>query len=273
MFRIALVSLLLCGVFGTAAALSLQQQGARGIQSFKEHSSLRADPHVQELFNERENISVIVVGTNDGSIEKQSNNPMIDALTKINVRALMVEANPLVFKTLEKNLKTFPESQRLQPLNVVVSADCKDTVPFYVVSPNFQSKCPTSPHWAKYELSSMSYNQISKHWQLVGCGFQREEDFQAFIEEIQVPCWTPSALMGKDGFKPQQIDFLLVDAEGFDYQIVTAFMEILDFEPKLIIYEKKHLAGVDESNLEVLLQKRGYETHNNHFANELAVHQ
>jgi len=269
----------LCGAFGIAEALLLQQPEGREtkVGAFKkvaEHVNsqnlLFADPQVQKLFDEERNISVIVVGANDGSIGQQSNDPMIGALSNINVRALMVEPNPPVFKTLEHNLEAFPESQRLQPLNVAICADTEGVVSFYVVGASFQSKCPDAPHWAKYELSSMDLTMISNAWNSVGCGFQKKEEFESFIEEIQVPCWTPSHLMGIDGFKPQLIDFLLVDAEGFDDKVVTAFMSHLDFEPTVIIYEHKHLAGAAASELVTLLNKRGYSTRMLDKANTLA---
>jgi len=269
----------LCGAFGIAEALLLQQPGggetkvglfSKVAEHINSQNLLFADPHVQKLFDEQRNISVIVVGANDGSIGKQSNDPMVDALSNINIRALMVEPNPPVFKTLEKNLEAFPESQRLQPLNVAICADKEGVVSFYVVGPSFQSKCPNAPHWAKYELSSMDKATISSHWNMVGCGIKDKEDFESFIEEIQVPCWTPSHLMGIDGFKPQLIDFLLVDAEGFDDKVVAAFMSHLDFEPALIIYEHRHLSGAAASELITLLNKRGYATRMQDKSNTLA---
>merc|ERR1719471_125250 len=90
----------LCGAFGIAEALRLQQpegeevmhvDGSQSAKPLQSRNLLFADPLVLNLFDEPRNISVIVVGANDGSIERQSNDPMIDALSKINVRALMVE--------------------------------------------------------------------------------------------------------------------------------------------------------------------------------------
>lgn len=218
---------------------------------------LSSDPLVQNLFKEKRNISVIVVGANDGS-GQQSNDPMIDGLFSSNVRALMVEPNPPVFEKLVENLKTFPDSKRLQPLNIAICPDKKGEVPFYVISPSFKSKCPFAPHWAKHELSTLNRSLITKPWNDTMCGFKKEEEFQAFIDEIQVPCWTPSDLMSLNNFEPHQIDFLLVDAEGFDFKVVNAFMSHPDFDPKLLIYEHKHLSANEMINATALLQKRGY---------------
>jgi len=257
-----------CGALSTAEALYLQRpergepevtESVRVAENINALNLIFANPMVQSLFNEKKNLSAIVVGANDGSVGNQSNDPMIDALNNINVRALMVEPNPPVFKTLETNLKTFPSSERLWPLNVAICTD-EGAVPFYVVSEDFQSKCPRAPHWAKHELSSMSYTHVLDHWKRVGCGFQNRKEFEPFIQEISVPCWTPSHLMGLDGFKPEQIDFLLVDAEGFDDKVVSAFMRQLEFRPSLIIYEYIHLTKSAEQRLNHLLHERGYAT-------------
>jgi FkbM family methyltransferase len=220
---------------------------------------LSSDPLVQNLFKEKRNISVIVVGANDGS-GQQSNDPLIDGLSSSNVRALMVEPNPPVFKKLETNLKTFPDSTRLQPLNVAICPDKKGEVPFYVISSRLKSQCPEAPRWAFDELSSMDSSLITKYWYyLWKCGFKREDDFRAFVDEIQVPCWTPKDVMRLDHFGPHQIDFLMVDAEGFDAKIVTAFMSHPDFNPKILVYEHKHLPQAEADTLVALLKKRGYD--------------
>jgi FkbM family methyltransferase len=257
----------LCVAFASVEALRSQPSAGEKVSLLEasktgDHANsqtrVSADPLVQQLFREERNISVIVVGANDGGITGQSNDPMIDGLFSSNVRALMVEPNPPVFEKLVENLKTFPDSKRLQPMNIAICPDKKGEVPFYVISPSFQSKCPFAPHWAKHELSTLNRSLITKPWNDTMCGFKKEEEFQAFIDEIQVPCWTPSDLMSLNNFEPHQIDFLLVDAEGFDFKVVNAFMSHPDFDPKLLIYEHKHLSANEMINATALLQKRGY---------------
>lgn len=248
------------------AAPRSQPGGAKPLTLLQKlHINLRArsfqDPEIWQLFEENRNISAIVVGANDGAIDPQSNDPLIALARYPNVRALMVEPNPTVFKILEKNLKQFPESARLHALNIAICADKKGMVPFYTLSSSFEKKCPDAPHWAKYELSSMDYHTISKHWHNVSsCGFKQEKEFESFIEEIQVPCWTPSDLMGTKDFEPQQIDLLMVDAEGLDHKIVMAFFSQKKFDPTVLIYEEKHLAPIDRDKVHALLKRRGYKT-------------
>lgn len=236
--------------------------------TYSAHDTLWANPAVKRFLAERRNISVIVVGANDGAIGK-SNDPVIDSLNRSNVKALMVEPNPPVFKSLLENLKTFQESARLQPLNVAVCPERK-TLPFYVVSPNFAKKFPSAPHWAKYELSSGNKTQVAKHWAYLDGMFKKQEEFESFIDEIQVPCWTPSDVMAIDNFKPQQVDVLMVDVEGFDAKIVTAFMSQKSFNPRIIMFEHTHLSGAELGTVQTLLQSRGYTLQKQDDANTIA---
>lgn len=231
--------------------------GAIGsIKSLPTDSRSMANARIERFFTEGRNLTVIVVGANDGSMT-ETNDPVVNALNRTNVNALMVEPNPPVFRTLVGNLKKFQESTRLHPLNIAVCPD-RGTVPFYVVSPDFAKKFPNAPHFAKYELSAMDKKQVSKHWAFLNGIFHKEEEFESFIDKIQVPCWTPSDLMAIDHFKPQQVDLLMVDVEGMDAKVVTAFMSQKNFDPGIIIFENLHVSSAEYKDVTNMLRARGY---------------
>jgi hypothetical protein len=220
-------------------------------------SAVLQDPLVDQLFTQQRIINVLVVGACDGSLT-QSNDPVINALTKTNVRAWMVEPNPPVYDMLVQNLKQYPAPERLQPLKVAICPYVNGQKDFYVVDESFAQDCPNAPHWAKYQLSSMDRKTVSKHWPWTNCGFKSEAEFDAFIKKIQVPCWTPPTLLSTANLQAQQVDLLVTDTEGFDAHIVKAFMRQPGFNPSLIIYEHKHLGGAAQGDVKALLQQRGY---------------
>jgi len=219
---------------------------------------LWANPYVQELFAAGGDIHAIIVGANDGD-SVRTNDPVYDALSNTNVKALMVEPNPPIYKILVRNLQKFQQPARLQPLNFAICPDKKGTVPFYVVSPHFREKFPNAAHFATFSgISSMNKTHLLKHWQYLKGQVKSQKEFEAFIDEIQVPCQTPSDLMTRDNFKPQQVDLLMVDVEGFDAKVVTSFMAQKAFKPKIIIFEHLHLSRAEYSNVQTLLRHRGY---------------
>lgn len=252
----------LWGAVDTTVAIRLSNgwDQLANAEQFNSQGRLWIDDHITQLFNEQRNISVIVVGANDGSTGGETNDPMIDALMKTNVKALMIEPNPPVYKSLEQNLKQFPESTRLHPLNLAICANVSGSVPFYVVSPRFAEDYPNAPHWARNELSSMDRKNVLKHWNQMRpqIRFRNKHQFAPYIDEIQVPCWTPSDLMSNEHFKPEEVDFLQVDAEGFDDKIVAAFMAQEAFAPRLVIYEYKHLSEAAADEVKALLARKGY---------------
>jgi len=246
--------------FNLSAEYSLKSELESGVDS--QSLLWTSSEPIERLLNLQRDINAIIIGANDGN--PGSNDPLLAALAKkTNIRALMVEPNPPVFKTLEANLKGFPKSDRLVPIQAAVCADVKGEVSFYRLSPAFAQKCPGAPHWLKYQLSSMNRDHVAGHWRKhfeKNLGINREE-FEGYIEEIKVACLTPPDLMSSRPWSsPEKVDLLQVDAEGFDEKIVTAFMSNAQFLPKIVIYEQVHLNLTQQQSMKSLLWSRGYES-------------
>ena len=158
-------------------------------------SSSHRDP-IAELIAERgeAGITLLQVGANDAS----ANPAEVDfgvrrALADPRVRAVLVEANPLVFASLETNLaRDFGYEAghggggRITALNMAVcgradgaavgdddggdgdggDSDGGDAggrnLTFYVVSPRLRADFPTAPHWVQYQLSSFDHASIHR---------------------------------------------------------------------------------------------------------------
>lgn len=99
------------------------------------------------------------------------------------------------------------------------------------------------PNWA-HGLASLS----PKHPMIVA---SKLEDH--LISEI-VPCTRLDTLLEKHGVT--QIDFLKIDVEGFDFQV----LQTMDFsiQPALIKIEHKHMPPEDKKGCMELLQSHGY---------------
>lgn len=209
--------------------------------------------------------TLLQVGACDGDFsgESFSDDPVQNfLLAESQMRAVLVEPNPEVFGMLEKNvLSHFGEDGRVLPVNVAVSvspeAASAGKVPFYVVSPRLATDHPQrAPHWARYQLSSMDREHVIGHHAFIGLS---REEFSAYVDEIAVPCRTPADLLQEAALAPEAVNILVVDTEGFDAQIVQAFMQVPGFSPRVLIFEAAHLESSELRRLLTFLADQGYQ--------------
>jgi FkbM family methyltransferase len=76
-----------------------------------------------------------------------------------------------------------------------------------------------------------------------------------------------------DKYQLTEIDFLLIDVEGYEYVILKSIMENKNILIKNIRYEFWHLTDEDKENLDSLLRYNGYEIYqdDNSYADKLAI--
>lgn len=147
-------------------------------------------------------------------------------------------------------------------MNMAVCPEASGLVPFYVVSDRFAEDHPEAPHWAKYQLSSLNRNHILNHREVISglCNecLESQEAFEAYVEEIQVPCKVPGDLLYAASVRQEDVDLLEVDAEGEDAKIVSAFLSLPRFRPALIVFEEVHLSKKAKDDVYRLLAEKGY---------------
>jgi len=218
----------------------------------------RAAPLIHQLIASQSTVKFVDVGACDGAFD-QSNNPVQSVLREKKVQAVLVEPNPVVYKMLEKNVvKHFGDTKRIRPVRVAISAE-SGHVKFYVVSERFAKEHPNAPHFMKYQLSSMSRQQVVKHYVAMGKGWTAER-FDKYVDEIKVPSKTPPDFLSMVDWPAPSVDLLKVDAEGWDAIIVNGFLNTAGFAAKIIIFESGHLSDEDLINLLSNLSNKGYTT-------------
>ena len=181
----------------------------------------------------------IEVGANDGE-QHDHLHPIIFASRW---RGLLVEPVPYVFERLERNLGDDP---RFKLENAAV-ADRDGTLPFYHLARAEQGD--DLPPW--YDgLGSFSRDTILSHADKIS-------DIADRLVTAQVPCLTFESLCRKHGV--DRLDVLLIDAEGYDWEIVRR----LDLEarhPRVLVYEHYHLPAPVRAEARAHLEARGYRT-------------
>ncbi|WP_026914470.1 FkbM family methyltransferase [Christiangramia portivictoriae] len=187
---------------------------------------------IGKLLNKQE-VMVVQIGSNDG----KSGDPLFNLIAKWKSwKALFVEPVPYLFDQLKQN---YGEVERFTFENRAVN-DGSEQI-FYSVPENIHDKIPDLPVWVE-QLGSFKKNSITGHLQ---------GKLEPYIEEIIVQGITLSELLKKN--KVERIDLLHIDAEGYDW-IILSQLDLSTFRPEIILYEHKHLP-IDEKQASLFFLK------------------
>lgn len=181
----------------------------------------------------------VEIGANDG----RRVDPLSPFIAGRDWTGVMVEPVPYLFDRLRAN---FEENPRVAVEHAAV-AEREETRPFFYLSEEADARSSKDPWW--YDaIGSFDREHLVKHANEIS-------DFEARLRRIDVPCLTVAGLCAKHGLGNP--DLILIDAEGYDAEIVAS----IDFEatrPRLLIYEHHHLGEGVRSACEERLRGLGY---------------
>lgn len=183
---------------------------------------------IEDYSRETEPFFVIQVGANDGV----RNDPIHKWVKKYKWHGILIEPQKQLFEELKSNYAH--ESENLIFENLAI-ADREKTGKLYKVKDD----------------------QISMEWQrgiasLLPKAFLGEKDS---VDVEMVKCITFDMLLNRNDVK--KIDFLQIDVEGYDYEIIKQ-VNFDKIKPRLIRYEHMHLKLADKKACKKLLKKMGY---------------
>jgi FkbM family methyltransferase len=179
------------------------------------------------------------IGANDG----ERFDPLAPFVADSEWTGVMIEPVPYVFERLERNLAG---NERVAAANVAI-AESSGSRPFYYLAEEVDERHGKAIGW--YDtLGSFDREHLFKHRVVIPNLEQR-------IETIDVPCVTVAEICAEHGI--DNPDLVLIDAEGYDAQIVAS----IDFEhvrPRMVIYEHHHLSPEAREECELRLRGLGY---------------
>ncbi len=183
----------------------------------------------------KKNVFFVQVGSNDAT----HGDPLRNFIFNCNWSGIMIEPVKFVFKRLEKNFHKF-ENITLE--NVAISSENRVQNFYYL------KECDDLP--VTYDqLGSFSLETILKNSTWI-------PDIQERIVTTQVDCMTFAALCDKHNLS--DIDVIHIDTEGYDFEILK-MISFERFQPKIILYEHKHLSPTDKAECRAYLEARNYE--------------
>ena len=212
------------------------------------------NPILKQLSEVNKKVHFIQVGSNDGI----TGDPIHHFVQHYQWYGVLIEPMPMLFEQLKKTYEF--EKERLQFLNVAVSADNQKSKTIYCINEKFRGQVPD---WY-YQLGSFVKEVILKH------NIQNIEDY---LVENQVPVLTIQHI--KETYLTlDSIDFLHIDAEGYDFEILKT-LDFLRNKPSVILVEYVHLDIATQKQMLAMFKRNGYTTYRCHLdfiALEQSVH-
>ncbi len=157
------------------------------------------------------------------------------------VRAHLVEAVGRLHDDLLQVME--PYSDHVACYNFAIGGR-DETRTFYSVSEQFALDQPDAQPWRKYKIGSLTNEHLRLHIP------------EEYIRADNVQCISPETFLSFAGISPRELNLLITDVEGFDGEIVSAFLEIAS--PEMIVYEHKVMSIEENVSLLRKLGDRSY---------------
>lgn len=151
--------------------------------------------------------------------------------SKINDKIFLIEANPKNISKLEESYKNFNNARIL---NLGVTASKNNEITFFYTEDD-------APY---YMVCSTKINHVLKHYP------------NSKINEFKIKTVSVNNLF-KDYIKEKNIDYLSIDLEGIDFEILMS-INLNDYNIKNISFEYLHLNKKQKKKLVNYLLKYGY---------------
>lgn len=189
---------------------------------------------LKQIADTQKNVFFVNIGSNDGL----AGNPLREFIVTRHWKGIMVEPVAYVFERLVRVYKNRPE---IHCENVAIG-DKNGSKTFYFLRKN--------------NVLPPGYDQVGS--------FSKEkilgEDhifpgLAAYIQEREIQCVTLRELLARR--QVRHVDVYLIDAEGFDYEILKQ-IDLQNDRPLMIILEVAHLSPDDKSACNRLLEHAGY---------------
>lgn len=176
---------------------------------------------LDKLHESKNTIHFLQIGSNDGV----TSDPLFPYIKQGNWKGILVEPVPEIFSQLVSNYSSYSDDLIFE--NVAIG-DRDSVQKFYKVSDSFISDKP----WIN-QLGSFNKEVILRHRKKI-------KGIEKHIKVIDVQSMTFSSLYARHKNLMENIDVVHIDAEGYDYKILSQ-MDLKKMRPSIIIYEHIHL--------------------------------
>jgi FkbM family methyltransferase len=184
------------------------------------------------------NAQIVQIGANDG----MTGDPISTLIRqRPGWRALFVEPVPYMFARLQRN---YGDDPRFTFENVAVAQ--QDTrLRFYWLDEHVRAHLPTLPPIVA-GISSLDKSHILKH---TGRRVP-DAEVEPYIMSQEVETISLNTLLSRNHIA--QLDLLHIDAEGYDYKILSQ-LDLTTDQPRVILFEHSHLSAAEKAQAQAFL--------------------
>jgi FkbM family methyltransferase len=183
--------------------------------------------------------SFVEIGSNDGSQHDHLRAYILDR----EWTGVMVEPVPYVFERLRRNYEGI---DRVALENVAIG-ERDGELPFHYLEDASEVERRVLPGW--YDgIGSFSREAVLSHARHI-------PDLERRLVSRPVPTLTFESLCERHGIG--RLDLLLVDTEGYDWQILQQ-LDLARRRPQLLVYEHYHLGPAEQEECAEHLRAHGY---------------
>lgn len=193
---------------------------------------------LSEFINEfsiskRNSLFVVQIGANDGI----NNDPIHKFIKRDNWNGVLLEPQSYVHK--EFLSKIYKKNKNIHTLNAAISAE-DGTQKLYKISFCDMRWATGLASFQKESLEiAFSSGLVEKKCKKYNLEIPPQGE-RITTEEIMTI--SPESL--RDKYNISKIDLLQIDTEGYDYEVIKIF-NLKKFEPKVVVFENKHLSEED----------------------------
>lgn len=222
--------------------------------------------YLDGLLSARGFLRIVQVGAHDG----RSFDPISVFCEKNSGRlsAGFVEPQPDIFEMLKSNKSSLMDARFLNAL-ITESGGSK---PIFRLKKqyweHYKPKSGLPAHCWPTAIASSDYEHVRRRVERYLADSSGVSDPSDAIEEIFVPCMSLTEAIDNLGL--DFVDFIQVDAEGFDDKVIMS-LDLLRCRPVAIAYEYAHISGPNYENLKKFLSENGYEIKRWSGTDEIAI--
>jgi len=205
---------------------------------------------LDEFSKLHDTVTVIQVGANDGI----THDPIHKFIKRDKWNGVLLEPQKHVFPILEK---LYAKNKGITTLNAALGSEDGSTKLYRIGFSNARWATGLAT-FNKDVLEEAFENGYVEKWASIdGTPIPTEKEKQIIAEEIQVI--STDTLLKSNNIN--HVDFLQIDTEGFDFEVIKLFFaNSLQVKPTGIIYEHFHLSEDDINKCEEFLESKGYIT-------------
>jgi len=198
------------------------------------------------IFRKQADVLFIEIGANNGKVD----DPIFQLIFENKWKGCFVEPQKSVFQN--ELVPAFENNDDIILVNAAISTKTEER---YLYKLNFGDE-----DWVT-ALASFNRSQIEKHIK-IGWVKQRAKELEyklpperEWIIKERVKCISFDDLVKKYNY--ENFNLLVIDTEGFDYEILKT-IDFIAYQPKVVIYEHRHLSKNDYRASVNMLRKFGY---------------